>query len=908
MQNQAKRMTLTTVMTLAMAVLAGCVSTNEQQTNPQKLTRNQAPQWAVAISEPVDLIQPEPETEAASLSREAEVMDWVPRGMPADLTVRLEESQPGAAVPQRRESNASSRGGPSGVVVNINNVDHAGDTDEQAQEPVKVSLAPLERMYRGDYQREADRALVQFGYDYFKQSTKPATAGPVPDSYVIGPGDEVAIALSGTEDASYKLEVDRDGRITIPEIGVVAVAGVRFDRLHKVIDAAFAEKRRNYELTISMGRVRKIQVHVVGAVNRPGLIELHAGSTLLDALTAAGGPNKSGTLRKIAWRRNGIQDQKIDLYDFFVGGQQPPANVLLQGDVVHVPAIGPTVGIAGYVQRPGIYELSGELTLDQALEMAGGFTPFTFTPRIQVERTVEGRGRETLDIDMSGKDAKRSLKDGEMLLIGAVDDRLQPIVKIEGQVVRPGSFQYRGGMKVSDLIGLADGLTIDAHTKQAFISRQVGTPGSIQLVTDRVRETSSRRVLVIDLRKALANDPTHDIELFPLDQLSVRSRKASRTQPVVEVLGAVQKPGRYELTAGLRVSELIALSGNVLPEVHYDEAEIIRQIHNEKTGQLDVKRYRFDLGKALEQGGRFDPILENSDRLVIRKMRRSEVKARITGMVRFPGEYVFPEGAQITDLIAAAGGLVDHADMRAAAFTRQSVRQLQSQRFQHLTEQTQRKFEDALRTMVQTGKAREGVAAKLALQDTEQLMDRMKNTEATGRVVIPFTREEFPKSDYNLALESGDTLHIPRQQQTVSVIGCVFTPNSFVAVEGITVKQALERVGGTTEFADDERVYVIRADGNVESLLQDGKKKLSLAAELLPGDVVLVPREAPTRTAGAQMMDTLMVLRHAVELGLIGSQVGQPIGDFNYSTITDLNDKSNGINAYQEAILERTKR
>ena len=135
-------------------------------------------------------------------------------------------------------------------------------------------------------------------------------------------------------------------------------------------------------------------------------------------------------------------------------------------------------------------------------------------------------------------------------------------------------------------------------------------------------------------------------------------------------------------------------------------------------------------------------------------------------------------------------------------------------------------------------------------------------------------------------MESGDSLFIPRQQQTVSVIGCVFTPNSFVAVEGITVKQALDRVGGTTEFADDKRVYVVRADGNVESLLQDGKKRLSLAAELLPGDVVLVPREAPSRTAGAQMVDTLMVLRHAVELGLIGSQVGQPIGDFNYSTIS----------------------
>lgn len=889
-------------------IAIGC--STPQTPSSQEGNGRQVPAWAVAISEPVELIPASEDLsshEVTSPSSFSSGSNVTPRGLPRDLTGPV--SRPASNLRDTASlsrSQQSARNADHRVIVNIHR-----DESNAASEPTlapEAFVAPLERLYRGEYERNASRNLVQFGYDYFQNQHTPAASGPVPADYRLGAGDEILIAVTGSFEAYYRLEVSREGTVVIPDVGAIPVADLRYDQLADTIDLALKQVRKGYQLSVSLGRIRSIRVHVVGEVARPGMIEISARANILDVLASVGGPKKTGSLRNISWKRDGRAETSIDLYDFLVGVEEPPRNVVLAGDVIHVPPIGKTIGVAGYVQRPGIYEMSEVVNLDEALRLAGGTTPFTFTPYLQIERTSEGRGRETVDVLLDDASRQRLIHDGEILIIGAVDDRLQPIVQVSGEVVRPGEFQYRSGLRVSELITLADGLTIDAFLPQAFISRQVGTPGSIELVAGRKSLASSRRVIVVDLEKALAQDAAHDLELLPLDHLSIRPRSSATVSPIVEIMGAVQKPGAYELTVGLRVSELIALADNVTPDVYYDEAELIRRVNDDSDNHLDVKRYRFNLRDALDLGGKHDPLLKNGDRLVIRKMRKAEIKARIEGQVRFPGEYVFPADAKITDLIAAAGGLADNADLRAAVFSRESVKQLQNSRFNHLSERTQRLFEDSLRSMVQSGRPQEGLAAKLALQDTEQLVDRMRRQDSNGRIVIPFNTPDFPSSPYNLALEPGDRLVVPRRQETVAVIGCVFTPNSFVAEDGLTVMQALDRVGGTTDLADQDQVYVIRADGNVESLAQKGQNQLRLSARLHPGDVVLVPREAPSRTFGAELADTLMIARRAAELGLIATQIGEPVNDFNFSSISDSGHRNTGINAYQEAILEKTRR
>ncbi len=901
------------ILTIGMTLtIQGCVVSPEQSKNQVPGEARQMPRWAQSISEPIDLIPregAEPVPKPISPTSVNQLHGLKARGVPRDLTAPIQSP---TVARQDDLGSIAEPGGPGTndsrpLTINIHTPASDNELPEGEKSPLQ-SIAPLEKMYRGDFDRRADRSLEQFGYRYFEHGNAKPAIGPVPNDYIVGPGDELIITVSGSFDEHVTLVVNREGQIILPEVGPVSVAQKRFDEMIDIISRAYAQTRKNFQVSISIGRMRVIQVHVVGEVANPGLVEVSAQATALDALAAAGGPKKTGSLRTIELRRKGDSVEQIDLYKFFALGEPASDHILQAGDVVHVPSIGPTIGIAGYVQRPGIYELYNPITTKQAIELAGGLTPFTFTPHAQIELTSDGRGRQTIDIELNEEGLVRPMSNGELLLIGAVDDRLQPVVQIEGQVVRPGAYQYRGGLRVRDIINLADGLTVDAFLPQAFVSRQVGEPGRMELIPDRKVVGTTRRVMVIDIAHALNGDPKHNIPLLPLDHITIRSRSESTVRPIVDVMGAVKTPGQYELTTGLRVSELIALAGNLTPNAYMDEAELIRRVHNPTTGQLDVTRYRFDLVNALTRHGEHNPVLQNGDRLIIRQMRQSEIKARIEGQVRFPGEYVFPAGTKISGLIAAAGGLDPDADLRAASFYRRSVQNLQHDKFAHLAERTQRVYEDALREMVQTGMAREGVAAKLALQDMEQLMGRMANRESTGRIVIPFYNEEFPNSDYDLALEEGDRLVIPRKQETVSVIGSVFTPNSFVAAEGLSVAEALKRAGGATEFADKEQVYVIRADGNVESMAQANGLQLSMQARLLPGDVVLVPTKAPERTAGARVSDILALLRQTAEVSVIAGQVGRDVGDFNLSSISNPPDTGDGINAYQEAILERTQR
>ena len=411
---------------------------------------------------------------------------------------------------------------------------------------------------------------------------------------------------------------------------------------------------------------------------------------------------------------------------------------------------------------------------------------------------------------------------------------------------------------------------------------------------------------MVDLTRALAHDPVHDIELMPLDRLEVRSRERAVIRPKVTIIGPVQYPGQYELTAGLRVSDLVAIAGNVLPEAYYDEAELIRRVYDDEERRLDVRRFRFDLGKALSHEVNEDPVLQNGDQLVIRSMRSDQVTVSIDGLVRFPGTYVFPAGARLTELVAAAGGVLPDGDLRATVFARRSVQRLQQDRFADLTRTTRERYESTLETMVQTGQSREGLSARLALDQTQSLLQRMELHQAVGRIVIPFQRDDFPDSRFNLTLEEGDTLRIPRRQETVTVIGHVFTPSTFVAEPGLSVANVLDRAGGTTDFADDERIYVVRADGNVQSLDQP-TRRLTQRTVLLPGDVLLVPRKPLERTFGAQLADALGLARQAAEIGLLLSHLGDGTGNLDVTTVLQPPMQSNDA-SFNQAILGGNRR
>lgn len=824
-----------------------------------------SPDWAASLRERVAAVPTLPDR--SSDSQRGGVGDTTPmrlRGEPQDLTEPLPVSLP-VARPTAIASSPAAPNAAGSVVINVN----SGSRSEPVAAQQAIAQSRLEALYNHD---RGIGALRQFGYEQLARPLPESSLGPVPDDYVVGPGDELAISIAGSFSASHREQVDRDGRIRLPDLGAVAVGGRTYKELEAVLLAAYGQQRRGIEVSVGMGRLRRIKVQVIGNVANPGYVEISALGTALTALRAAGGPTRDGSLRQIRVTRRGEQATQVDAYAFLATGAADQLLTLRGDDVVFVPPIGATFAVAGTVTRPGIFEILEAVTLAESLALAGGTNAFAFAPRVQIEGTMDGRGRVISDVQLDEDGRGRLVVDGEVICVGTVDSRQQSIVSIEGEVVRPGRFEHRPGLRLSELLELADGLTVDAYAQQVLVSRVIAKPQAIQVAHSGPAEATRRRVLVVDLLQVLRGDAAADLVLEPLDLVSVRSKRRALATPTVAVLGAVRRPGTYELTAGLRVSDLIAVAENLTPEVYYTEAELIRWRYQDG-GQLEAQRYRFHLGRALDApGSKHDPRLESGDRLVVRALRKQSVEVSVSGQVRFPGTYVFGCNAKITDLIAAAGGLLGDADLRLARFNRTSVAALQSSRIKHLAERTRRLHESALETMVQTGNAAEGLAAKIALENSKEVLQRISKNEPTGRVVLPFLRQDFPKSEFNLKLETGDALVIPRHQSTVSVLGHVFNPGSFVAERGLSVAEVLEWSGGLTEDGDDSRLYVIRGTGRVQSLAQDANP-LRLRTKLLPGDVVLVPRRPLERTLGARLADLILATRQLAEIGVLGNSI-----------------------------------
>ncbi|MEM1186128.1 MAG: SLBB domain-containing protein [Planctomycetota bacterium] len=809
-------------------------------------------------------------------------------GVPTELGRPLLSDEPGAASSRAGSSTGGPGGGgvsfPDEITLNVNGIPIAGnEADTQAHRTLRPTApSPLELQYRGQVPRRPDRNLEQFGYAQLDRIDAPVGAadGPASSDHVLVPGDEVVVDLTTDTVERFRAPIGPEGALELEGLVTVTIAGLRFDEAERVIRDEVTRVRRNFELSVTLGRLASVPVRIAGEALAPGVVEIGPRPTLLDALALAG-VRRSGSLRRVMLTRADGEPTVVDLYGYLLGNESPPDIRLSRGDAVSILPIGPTIAIAGSVQRPAIYELldSSRLSVTDAIRLAGGGTGFAVTDQVQIERTVEGQ-RILVDVE---DNEQTTVVDGDLILVGAVDGRLHPIVEVLGEVAQPGRFQHRDGLTAGDLVRLAGGLTVSAFDGEAVISRVAGETARRADAWDAQTTPSPRRVIVIDLALALRGDPRHDVILEPLDLLRVRRFDEARETPTVELIGAARRPGVYELTAGMSASDLIALAGSLTPDAFREEAELVRRKRTEGDTILDVQRYRFALPTVLNGEDR-GPALENGDRLIIRRLTAAEVRVRADGLVRFPGEYVLPAGARITDLIAAAGGLLPDADVRAAAFTRESVRMRQRDRWSELSERTRQVFEQNLERRVNSARAKEAFSARIQLQQAQATLDRLGASQTTGRIVLDFSDPEFPDSQGDLFLESGDALSVPRRTNTVTVQGHVFNPLTVVYGDDVSADQLISQAGGMTEIADRDRVYVVRADGRVASV-SSRHGRFALRDPLLPGDVVLVPPRPLDRDAGSVALDLLLLARTAGEAAALWNLATQEIDDGSVSII-----------------------
>lgn len=460
------------------------------------------------------------------------------------------------------------------------------------QQPPPTQPPSVERP--SEFEQFVSTGIKQFGYDLFVQTPStfaPVDKVPVGPDYVLGPGDEIKITLWGKIEGQWNVVVDRDGNIGLPKVGILGVTGLTFKELKEVLHKEFSKYFTGFEMNVSMGSLRTIRVYVVGNANRPGSYTVSSLSTLINALFEAGGPGKTGTMRDIQVKRNGKTIVNFDMYDFLLKGDKTKDIRLMPEDVVFIPAIGPLAGIAGNVNNPAIYELKGERTISQLIEMAGGISAIAFKGRVQIERIMDHSRQVVFESDLDTlKDKETTLQSGDVVKIfQIVQDR--KILKLSGAVQREDEYGFSQGMTVRDLILMAGGLKYYAYNKEAELTRVY--------VTDKGPRTEK---IIINLEKALAGDRENNIQLKEDDYLFVRTVPEWQLYRMVTLSGEVKFPGAYTVKKGERLSSLIERAGGYTDNAYLRGAvftrERVRELQQRQINEMVERLERELLGRG----------------------------------------------------------------------------------------------------------------------------------------------------------------------------------------------------------------------------------------------------------------------------------------------------------------------
>lgn len=726
--------------------------------------------------------------------------------------------------------------------------------------------SPIEQAFlEVEVSPSVSRALQQFGYALFGEPAStfaPVDNVPVGPDYIIGPGDVIQVYMWGMVDSAFSLPVDRNGTIFLPKVGTLPVWGMSFNQMEELIRQQLSKYFSGFRINLTMSQLRSIKVFVVGEVARPGVYTVSSLSTVLNALFAAGGPTKLGSLRTIKLLRNNHTVGTLDLYDFLLRGDRAHDFRLESGDTVFVPPIGPVVGIAGNVKRPAIYELKEPVALSKAIEMAGGFTVLGYLQRIQVERIKDRERRVVVDLEFKDPSTFQEgagrflLQDGDLVQVFQVDPSRYRYVSIAGNVRRPGDYELKPGMTLKGLIAKAEGILEGTYLERGEVSR--------------FRDDRTREIIPVDLRKLLDGDG--DLPLQQWDVVTIYHQKDVIPPKFVQLSGAVQKPGRYELTPNMRLSDLLFRGGGVKPTASLENAELYRVFVD---GQPQVAKV--DLSKVLKGSPGDDLLLQEEDHLFIKE--RKELAERlfvtVSGEVRYPGTYAVARGERLSSVLKRAGGFTKDAYLKGAIFTRERVKQQQKEELDRFIKaQEEAILQESARTaagslQLTTGVKEEAALLQQSIQQRKELLELLKSKVVLGRVVIKLDElERFEGSPSDITLENGDTLIIPNQPNSVLVIGSVRNPTAVLYEEGKDIEYYLNRAGGLTNDADKGELHIVKADGSAVS----GFLKLR---KVEPGDIIVAPpsMEAKVRTVP-------MVKDIATILGQFALTVGVLIAAF----------------------------
>ncbi len=723
-------------------------------------------------------------------------------------------------------------------------------------------------------------ALNHFGYNLF--SGEPLTIAPlndlpVPSNYVLAPGDQINIALYGKENRKSELTVNREGEIVFDAIGPIHVAGMTFSELRKKVKEYISKKMIGVEANVTMGKLRTMQILVLGEAYKPGAYVISSLGTITQSLKAAGGIKQSGSLRNVQIKRKNKVVGQIDLYDWLIKGDTSDDFRLQNGDTIFIPTKGTEVSISGQVRRSAFYELKPKTSLFDAINIAGGIREQSaYTQAILIERPTD-KGVVVINIDLNSSKAKQfKLKSGDKVSIKSIPGHYQKEVTLLGNAVRSGVFQWQESMRISDIIRDAEkDLLPLTDLNYALVFR----------VDPEVRLLKFNLAEALSSPQSLHNLVIHNHDQIIIFDLESKAQRAGLLAPVMSMLnqfaslekpfrynainGAVRFPGKYPLFSGDKISDLVEAAGGFKESSFSLSSQLLQTeepataitIETDTTSsfsaELDssfifriedsVETINFSLGKVLKDTKDSSNIeLKNHDAIIIvdslsagarnkllaPMLGRMEALAdlknpmrfvNIVGAVKFPGRYPLPRNTKIREMLSVAGGFQESAYTLRAEISRYTQLKDQSTKLQHQT-----------------------INVKSLLEGDES---------------------------QNITLKSRDTIHIFTspdwlERYSIELTGEVTFPGTYTVARGETIADVIKRAGGITQYGYPKGAIFSRVRLRQKEAQQIIKIRERLRAEV--GNMTFRKQSSTNPLSGTDSSQAMAIVE---QLGMV-----EPLG------------------------------
>ncbi len=681
--------------------------------------------------------------------------------------------------------------------------------------------------------------LERFGSNAFVVGTGNANELPMdlpagPD-YVLGPGDGLIVNIWGGQSYRLTRTIDRQGQIDLPEAGTIMINGMTIAQAQTAVQQALSTQFANEHVEISLGRLRTVRVYVVGDVQRPGAYDVSSLSTPLSALYAAGGPTSRGSLRILRQYRGDHLVREIDLYDFLLKGVRSDVDRLLPGDTLLVPSVGPQVTVEGMVHRPAIYELNGEKTLDQVIDLAGGVLETANLKQINVARIVAQQRRTMVSLqlpddpaDVAKKLADFAVQGGDDVVISQILPYNQGAVYLEGHVYRPGKYPYKDGMTITDLL----------HSYQDVMPEPSDHAELVRLQAPDFRP----EIISFNLHDALVGNDSFPLE--PFDSIHVFGRYEVDA-PMVSIQGQVLRPGKYPMSDGMTVAGLVSMAGGFTRSAFRDEAGLSSYVVQDGQKVL-VTHSTVAVEKALDGDKSADMPLKPGDVVNIEQLAGWQdigSSVTISGEVEHAGGYAIQTGERLSSVLKRAGGFRDDAYPPAAVLERVQVRFLAEQARQRMIQQIEDTPTQVRQSAIPSQSTTE-VQQSLEAQRRE-ILTSLRSHPASGRLIINISSDvsRWQNTPEDIELRAGDTLLIPKRPNFVVVSGQVYNPAAISYMPGRDLDWYLRKAGGANRFGDKKEIYVLHADGSVVPRGNGWGGSNLMNLRMRPGDTIFVPEK-----------------------------------------------------------------